>query len=47
MRLGFLDGKEGFLYAFLQAYWYRILVDAKIYEASIKKESIDGVGSLS
>ncbi|MDH5092762.1 glycosyltransferase family 2 protein [Clostridium perfringens] len=32
IRLGFLDGKEGFLYAFLQAYWYRILVDAKIYE---------------
>lgn len=47
VRLGFLDGKEGFLYAFLQAYWYRILVDAKIYEASIKKESIDSVGSLS
>lgn len=35
IKLGFLDGKEGFLYAFLQAYWYRMLVDAKIYE--IKK----------
>src|SRR5690606_19035126 len=33
IRLGFLDGKEGFLYAFFQAYWYRLLVDAKIYEA--------------
>ena len=31
-KLGFLDGKEGKMYAFLQAYWYRFLVDAKIYE---------------
>ena len=34
-RLGFLDGKEGFLWHFLQGWWYRTLVDAKIYE--IKK----------
>lgn len=32
IRLGFLDGKEGKIYAFLHAYWYRFLVDAKIYE---------------
>lgn len=38
-RLGFLDGYVGFLYAFLQAYWYRVLVDAKIYE---QKEKIKG-----
>jgi len=31
-QLGFLDGKEGQIYAFLQAYWYRYLVDAKIFE---------------
>ena len=30
--LGFLDGKEGKIFAFIQAYWYRFLVDAKIYE---------------
>lgn len=35
-KRGFLDGKEGFLYAFLQAYWYRILIDAKIHENKIK-----------
>lgn len=35
-KLGFLDGKEGFLWDFLQGFWYRILVDAKIYE--IKKK---------
>ena len=31
-KLGFLDGKAGKIFAFLQAYWYRFLVDAKIYE---------------
>lgn len=29
---GFLDGKPGFIWATLQAYWYRYLVDAKIEE---------------
>ena len=32
LRLGFLDGTEGKIYTFLQAYWYRYLVDAKLYE---------------
>ena len=31
-QLGFLDGPEGKIYHFLQAYWYRFLVDAMIYE---------------
>ncbi len=35
MRGGFLEGKEGFLWHFLQGWWYRTLVDAKIFE--IKK----------
>jgi glycosyltransferase involved in cell wall biosynthesis len=26
-RLGFLDGKEGFIFHVLQAFWYRLLVD--------------------
>lgn len=30
-----LDGKEGFLWTFFQAWWYRTLVDAKVWE--IKK----------
>lgn len=33
LRLGFLDGQEGRIFHFLQAYWYRFLVDAKLYEA--------------
>lgn len=37
-KFGFLDGKEGKIFAFLQAYWYRFLVDAKIYEAQISEK---------
>lgn len=33
IRLGFLDGREGLIFHFLQGCWYRFLVDAKIYEA--------------
>jgi len=32
LRFGFLDGKEGLIYHFLQGCWYRFLVDAKLYE---------------
>lgn len=32
LRMGFLDGKEGFLWHFLQGWWYRTLADAKVYE---------------
>jgi len=38
-RLGFLDGKEGLIFHTLQGFWYRFLVDAKIYE---KKRAADG-----
>lgn len=31
-RLGFLDGKQGFIWHVLQGFWYRFLVDAKLYE---------------
>lgn len=30
LLLGFLDGREGFYFHFLQGFWYRTLVDAKI-----------------
>lgn len=32
LQLGFLDGKQGFIFHFLQAFWYRLLVDIKIDE---------------
>lgn len=38
LRLGFLDGKPGFYFAFFQALWFRMLVDAKIYELRTKEQ---------
>jgi glycosyltransferase involved in cell wall biosynthesis len=32
IMLGFLDGKSGFIYHFLQGLWYRFLVNAKVNE---------------
>ncbi|NEZ59934.1 glycosyltransferase family 2 protein [Leptolyngbyaceae cyanobacterium CCMR0082] len=32
LGLGFLDGTEGLIFHFLQGFWYRFLVDAKLYE---------------
>ena len=43
---GFLDGKPGKIYAFLQAYWYRYLVDAKIYECETMNIKYSANGSL-
>lgn len=37
IQLGFLDGKPGKIYAFIQAYFYRYIVDAKIYESEINR----------
>lgn len=34
-KLGFLDGEAGHIWAFLQAYFYRFVVDAKIYEQEL------------
>lgn len=32
IKCGFLDGKEGFMWDFLQGWWYRTFVDAKVFE---------------
>ncbi|MBA4375965.1 MAG: glycosyltransferase family 2 protein [Anaerolinea sp.] len=32
LRLGFLDGVDGFIFNFLQAFWFRLIVDIKIAE---------------
>jgi hypothetical protein len=32
LRLGFLDGREGFIFHVLQGFWYRLLVDINISE---------------
>ncbi|WP_341495716.1 glycosyltransferase family 2 protein [Photobacterium damselae subsp. damselae] len=36
IKLGFLDAKEGLIWHFLQGFWYRFLVDAKINEIYLK-----------
>lgn len=36
VQLGFLDGKKGLIWHFLQGFWYRFLVDAKIFEVYLK-----------
>jgi glycosyltransferase involved in cell wall biosynthesis len=38
-RLGFLDGKEGAIFFVLQTFWYRFLVDAKLFEKGLAGES--------
>jgi glycosyltransferase involved in cell wall biosynthesis len=41
VRLGFLDGKEGFVFHFLQGFWYRLLVDIKLDERRQQKADRD------
>ncbi len=41
IRLGFLDGKEGLVYHFLQGFWYRFLVEVKVVEIDLELKKID------
>ena len=36
IRLGFLDGVPGLVFHTLQKFWFRFLIDAKIYEAKLR-----------
>ncbi len=38
LRFGFLDGKEGFIFHFLQGLWYRLLIDIHLDELRKKNE---------
>jgi glycosyltransferase involved in cell wall biosynthesis len=40
LKLGFLDGKAGLIYHFLQGFWYRFLVDAKLYEHAVHQQHL-------
>jgi len=42
LRLGFLDGKKGFIFHFLQAFWYRLIVDVKLEQ--LRAREIQNVG---
>ena len=37
LRLGFLDGREGFIFWTLQTFWFRFLIDAKLFEQGKNK----------
>lgn len=39
IRMGFLDGKEGLIFHFLQGLWHQFLIDAKLYEAMRRNRS--------
>ena len=41
LKLGFLDGIEGFIFFVLQTFWFRFLVDAKLYEQRKLQKSPD------
>lgn len=41
LRLGFLDGWQGFIFHFMQGYWYRLLVDVKCWEFENKLKKYD------
>jgi len=42
IQLGFLDGRTGLIYHFLQGYWYRFLVGAKVLELERALNSLEG-----
>ena len=48
LRLGFLDGIAGAGFHILQGFWYRYLVDLKLYEVKLvmKNENIDVVSAI-
>jgi glycosyltransferase involved in cell wall biosynthesis len=39
VRLGVLDGKEGAIFFFLQTFWFRFLIDAKLFEHGLGERS--------
>lgn len=39
IKLGFLDGKTGFVFHFLQGFWFRMMIDIKIYELLKQREN--------
>lgn len=47
-RLGFLDGPQGTAFHVLQGFWYRYLVDIKLYEvkSAMKNEHLDAVSAI-
>lgn len=45
-KLGFLDGKPGFIFNYMYHRWYRTLVDTKIYEQKLYNRPFEETGPL-
>ena len=43
IRLGFLDGKIGFIYHFLQGLWFPFLIDVKYIEMKLRQKNLRGI----
>src|SRR5512133_1038975 len=43
VRLGFLDGRQGFVFHVLQGFWYRLLVDINLEELRRANEKTPGL----
>ena len=46
LQLGFLDGREGAIYHFLQGFWYRFLVGARVVELERALGDLQGAHAL-
>lgn len=44
-RLGILDGRAGFVFHFLQGFWYRFLVDVKVWEVE-RRMSVEKINCV-
>ncbi len=40
LRCGFLDGTEGFIFYVLQTFWFRFLIDAKLFEQGLATKAM-------
>ena len=41
IRLGFLDGRVGFVFYVLQTFWFRFLIDSKLFERHLARQIAD------
>ena len=46
LRLGFLDGRQGAIFHFLHAFWYRFMIDALLFESKATKECVQTYDKL-
>lgn len=47
IRLGFLDGRAGFIYHFLHTLWYQFYIDSKIWEKRVVRYNMSSLSNAS